>query len=301
MLLGSVTVYFNFKFGFIIGFEATVKGSVMRRIVEPVVVENPDISEERLGNRIYEELQKSRNAPSVSHEESKDYKYWQVTGIKGFAAFSKKFKCIDISHENNKLYISALIRDSDGGYSEPDENEIIKVSSSISAEELGSIVSKMLRGQPAPKIEENCSFVTLEDTEVSFKRPSDIFVDIGDGNTDAYQVYVGEANEKNCIIFLIDNMYSEFKEDVIRRKWEQIYGKMSKFIYSNTKDGMLRYKIEGVTKDKYIVSNIYQNGKGMLEVVFELDIVNTTEDVKGLINQDFQNIINSIKINNIED
>lgn len=145
MLLGSVAVYYNFKFGFIIGFEATVKGSVMRRIVEPVVVENPDISEERLGNRLYEELQKSRNAPPVSHEESKDYKYWQVTGIKGFAAFSKKFKCIDISDENNKLYISALSRDTDGGYSEPDEKEIIKVSSSISAEELFIRMDKVCR------------------------------------------------------------------------------------------------------------------------------------------------------------
>ena len=91
-------------------------------------------------------------------------------------------------------------------------------------------------------------------------------------------------------------MYSEFKEDVIRRKWEQIYGKMSEFIYSNMKDGILKYKIEGVTKDKYIVSNIYQNGQGMLEVVFEMDLVNTAEDVKCLIKKDFQNIINSIKI-----
>lgn len=294
-------IYYNSKLGYIIGAETTIKGSIMRKIMEPVVTEAPDISEEILGNRIHEGLQKSRNALPVSHEETKNFKFWQVSGIKGFASFSKKFKCIDISDENDLLYVSVLTREADGGYSYPEEDAVMKVSLSVTAKELGEMVAKLFEIQPMPKTEENCSFITLEDTEVIYKRPSDIFVDIGDGNTDAYQIYICEENQKNCIVFSMDSMYFEFKEGEAKRKWEQVYGTLSEFTFYRIYDSILRFKIEGKTEDKHIISYIYQNRNSMLEVVLETDILDTSENLKCQISQEFKNIINSIKVRNIKD
>lgn len=105
MKLGSMALYYNSEKGFIIAPETTIKGSIIHTIMNPVMVENADISPEILGERILEGLKKSRESEPVSRSEINNFKFWQVTGIKGFSVFSKKFKCIDISEENENFCI----------------------------------------------------------------------------------------------------------------------------------------------------------------------------------------------------
>ena len=48
-------------------------------------------------------LDKSRKALPIERSDIKDFKFWQITGIKGFAAFSKKFQCIDICETEKSI------------------------------------------------------------------------------------------------------------------------------------------------------------------------------------------------------
>lgn len=117
MKLGSVFVYYNPKWGYIIASDTTIKDSVMRVTINPVHTEKIDITEKQLGKAVIIGLEKSRKAMPVERKNIKDFKFWQISGIKGFAAFSKKFKCVEVTEKDKMLKLRRLERESDGSYS----------------------------------------------------------------------------------------------------------------------------------------------------------------------------------------
>lgn len=141
--MNSMTLYYNSDKGFILAPETTIKGSIIHTTMNPVMVENADISPEILGERILEGLRKSRESEPVNRSEIKNFKFWQVSGIKGYSAFSKKFKCIDISEENENFCITKLIRENDGSYSFPNREYTIKIQTHISKAELGKSIFEL--------------------------------------------------------------------------------------------------------------------------------------------------------------
>ena len=112
-------VYFYSGFGYIVCAETTMENTPMRVVINPVTVLESNTTVTMLGSAIFKSLEQSRNARPVSRKGIGKYHFWQVSGIKGFASFSKKFSCITISENRNVLYISKLVREMDGSYTEP--------------------------------------------------------------------------------------------------------------------------------------------------------------------------------------
>lgn len=294
MKLVSMILYYNSDFGYIFAPETTIKGSIIHTAMNLAIVEKANISAEFLGEKIFGSLKRSRESEPVNRSEIKNFKFWQVSGIKGFSAFSKKFECIDITEENDKLCISKLIRDDDGSYSYPGKDLSVELQKNISNEVLGKIIFELFTGDKKNINYECRSFTSLNEKQINYIRPSDDFEDMGDGHTDAYQIYTYYGNDKNYLAFLIDNGYSEFTENAIKQRWQQMYGSLIEFDFQFVSNRPEKIQVRGKTKSEMIVSYIYQDGDGMLEVLYEVDLINASE--KGRIVEEFEKVIASIKI-----
>lgn len=296
MQFGSVVLYYNNNKGFIIGSESPVKGSIIRTIVHPVSVKKGTISDNELGNAILEGLDKSRTALPTERSDIKDFKFWQITGIKGFAAFSKKFQCIDICETEKSIKLLKMIRDDDGGYSYPEDNSYIEIPLHATAEQIGITVKDMLSQKSAVQSNKLLTFNTIFGNLVKYVRPNDDFIDIGDGHTDAYQIYAYEKDDRNFIAFLIDSGYLDYTENAIKKRWRETYGELEKFEYRKVYERPLEIEIYGKNETTTIVSNLYQDGDGMIEILTELNDSLLSKEEQEKIEEEFKRIIDSVSI-----
>ena len=65
------------------------------------------------------------------------------------------------------------------------------------------------------------AIIRCGENSVTYRRPSDAYLDCGDGHTDAYQVFSLEDAPENQIAFLVDSGYSELNEKAIKMKWQK--------------------------------------------------------------------------------
>ena len=98
-----VHIYYNSQWGYIVASSTKLKDSVMNVTMEPVLTEKNDITPSQLGKTVLEGLEKSGKAEPVGREELKGFHFWQISGIKGFAAFSKRFKCVEAAENDNTV------------------------------------------------------------------------------------------------------------------------------------------------------------------------------------------------------
>lgn len=297
MKLGSVFVYYNPEWGYIIAADTTIKDSVMRVTINPVHTEKIDITKEQLGKSVFAGLEKSRKAMPVERKDIKDFKFWQITGIKGFATFSKKFKCVEVLEKEKMLKIRRLIRQSDGSYSWIKDDKGIEIFISESEEHIGQLVYNMfyLDENNETKERNTVFFQSVNENKVIYKRPSDNFIDIGDGHTDAYQIYKNENDQKSYIAFLIDNGYSEISNDGIQKRWEQIYGKIKEYHFEEKNGELLKILVSAKTRQSNVRAYFYQDGEDLLEVLTEIS--NNIPEIQRLeIEKEINDIIDSISI-----
>lgn len=300
MKYGRMKVYYNLKFGYIFCAETTVAGTVMKTVIDPVSVGKPDLTDSQLGENILETIEKSKNAQPVERAAIKNFKFWQISGIKGFAAFSKKFNGVSVFEEGTKLKINQMMRDTDGAYFVPQNLLPVQLDrdrADISCE-MGRKVRNMLTQSPVKESDHVMSFETVYGQKVTYLRPSDEFLDVGDGHTDAYQVFVQEGNPNNAIMFLIDNKYVQLDEAAIRVCWEQLYGDLQEFAYCITsgKSGGKIIRVSAKTKSREIMANIYCEKEGLLEAAAQIDRVSTSAECQDKIRTEFQSLVASVEL-----
>lgn len=138
------------------------------------------------------------------------------------------------------------------------------------------------------------SFVTLHDTLVEYQKPSDDFEDAGDGGTDAYQIFVYEENSRNYIAFLMDHQYTAIHKSVIQKRWKKMFGNLLEFQFRETQNGILKFKARGKTNVSQIESYLFQDGDTFMEVMTEIDILNTSVKEQKEIAAELNQTINSI-------
>lgn len=286
-------VYYYSDFGYIVCAETTVENTPMRTVINPVTMMEGDATAATLGNAILDSLEQSRNAQPISRKERDGYKFWQVSGIKGFASFSKKFLCISIEGKRNLLCLLKLVRESDGGYTEPINQLPIEVPADITAEQLGRIVFDLSHEKTEQYTDVIMTFETVHNRTVTYHRPSDVYLDCGDGHTDAYQIFALEDAPENRIAFLVDSGYSELNKTVIKKKWQKQYGDLLEFCFQSMNEPYLLYKIVGKTVFVKIISYLYRDGDGTMEVVALIDLQQPKGTQVG-VETEFETMIRSI-------
>lgn len=296
MNYGSMFVYFNESHGFIFASETTIKGSIIHVTMNPVIMADAEISYEEIGNFFYKALDKSRMASPVERSEIQNYKFWQSTKIKSFSAFSRVFNCLHVVEKKDIIQLEVLVREKDGSYGYPINNQKkIQLSNTTSKQEVGMRISQLLQEEQSQKEDNRISFKTINNNSVKYIRPDDEFNDIGDGHTDAYQIYTYDEEQQNYIAFLIDNKYTKINEEGIRTRWEQIYGNLVEYEYKQA-DGIIKITAKSKTKSCEIYANFFQDAQDLMEVMVQIDINSISKEKKEKILNEYNRLVDSIII-----
>lgn len=294
MRLGSVQLYYNEKKGFIIAAKTKIRETGMNTKINPVTVLDESISNEKVGKQIKEDLKKSRNALPIERIECENYKFWQITGIKGFSTFSKKFDCLNISEKDDMLEIIKLERGSSGAYFYPKDKNSIILKSDVSDKELGNHIMNILLAGDDEKDNSMGEFKTLNGNTVIYRKPTDFF-SVGDGHTDAYQMYLYEKDESTYFAFMIDSGYQKVDNIAIRNYWEEAYGILEEYEYEESDSDLIKIMITAKTKDAYTKSYFLKEGEDLLEIFIRIHAENELCQIS-VFEQEIRDIIESVKI-----
>ena len=288
-------VYYNADFGCIVCPQTTVGNTPMRVVIEPVAVLRKGFTETALGEAILAALERSRTAPPVPRVDMGAGRFWQVTGIRGFGAFSRKFQCVDLQERGPFLEAFKLIRESDGGYVWPENQPPLEIPADTPAAQMGAeILSLFSPGLEIPA-NETLSFETIHGGIISYRRPSDAFADCGDGHTDAYQVFALEDAPRSHIAFLIDSGYQELSKAAVLEKWQEQYGPLSAFRFQRRRKPPLLASMQGKTAKAEIASQIYRDGEGTMEVLCLIEQALPPEAQEAM-RTEYQAVIRSIAV-----
>lgn len=279
----QVAIYFNNEKGYIF-FPFGLLKDGPRIIINPAIKENKDISTLEIGNKIMQCMEVSKNALPLEKSEFNKNLVLEISGLKSQTKFNNLYKYLLCEEKDNKLLL----------VDKKDNKEYVFENEDIAG--LGNQVFKILTQNMSYDDSDSLALMTVNENNVIYTRPSDDFDDAGDGHTDAYQIYTYDSNVKNYIAFLIDNGYSDYTENAIRQRWQQMYGTLLEFEFESISNVPLKIQVRGKTKSEMIVSRIYQDGEGMLEVLYEIDLMDTSEKEKVVIKKEFEKVISSIKI-----
>lgn len=277
----QAAIYYNDEKGYLF-FPFGVLKNGPRIIINPAIKENKDISTLEIGDKIVQCLEVSKNALPLEKSEFNKNLALEISGTKSQIKFNNLYKYLLCEEKDNKLFL----------INKEEKKEFVFEKEDIIG--LGNQVSKILSRGMNFNDSDSLVLKTVNEKTVIYTRPSDDFEDAGDRHTDAYQIYTYDSNDKNYIAFLIDNGYTGFTESAIKQRWNQMYGKLIEFEFIS--DMPKKIQVRGKTKSEMIVSHIFQDGDGMLEVLYEIDLRKSSEKEKEGLEKEFEKVISSIKI-----
>ena len=211
--MSGITIFYNEEFGYIIGSHTKQAKTDIPTTLDQVEILEPDTSIENLSKYMYKAIEKSFNNPIYNNEILP--KYWTVSGIKSFSSFSKNFSSVKIIVDDGvcKCY-KLMLATKSGGY-KVDKNYYFECPKEFLYNETNKIKNWLLMVNE--NIAKNGGFETADDSKVSYKLLPDEYIDIEDGHTDAYQIYIHEEYENNYIGFMIDTAYESFSSEDIKK------------------------------------------------------------------------------------
>ncbi|WP_455521502.1 hypothetical protein [Parvimonas micra] len=243
------------------------------------------------GKEILSKLEYSEN--SKCKNSKKDF--WTITGIKSYSTFSKKYKLIEVLKYDDRIKV--VVWYNNGKFYESSKNpeETVELLLPINPEVLGETVRNLALN--SKDIDFKCGgFETADDSKVSYKLLPDEYIDIEDGHTDAYQIYIHEEYKNNYIGFMIDTAYESFSDEDIKKTWTRWYGDLKSFKYKEIDNKEYYVEISGKNKKIEKHSYLFKDGEEVLELTFEIDLVNTPQDIQEKIKKDFTKFVKSVKV-----
>ena len=290
--MSGITIFYNEEFGYIIGSHTKQAKTDIHTTLDQVEILEPDTSIENLSKYMYKAIEKSFNNPIYNNEILP--KYWTVSGIKSFSSFSKNFSSVKIIVDDGvcKCY-KLMLATKSGGY-KVDKNYYFECPKEFLYNETNKIKNWLLMVNE--NISKNGGFETADDSKVSYKLLPDEYIDIEDGHTDAYQIYTHEEYENNYIGFMIDTAYESFSSEDIKKIWTRWYGALKTFKYKEINNKEYYIEISGKTNKVEKHSYLFKDGEEVLELTFEIDLVNTPQDIQEKIKKDFKKFVKSVKV-----
>ena len=256
-----------------------------------------EMSNTEFGNEILSKLEYSENPKGKNSKKH----FWTITGIKSYSTFGKKYKLIHISKYEDR--VKFVVWYFNGKFYESSKNpeETVELLLPINPEVLGETVRNLALNAKDIDFENNFKnggFETADDSKVSYKLLPDEYIDIEDGHTDAYQIYIHEDYENNYIGFMIDTAYESFSSEDIKKTWTRWHGDLKSFKYKEIDNKEYYVEISGKNKKIEKHSYLFRDGEEVLELTFEIDLVNTPLELQEKIKKDFKKFVKSVKVVN---
>ena len=255
------------------------------------------MSNTEFGKEILSKLEYSENSKCKNSKKH----FWTITGIKSYSTFGKKYKLIHIFEYDDKIEIEVWYFNGKFYESSKNPEETVELTLPINPEVLGETVRNLALNSKDIDFENNFKnggFETADDSKVSYKLLPDEYIDIEDGHTDAYQIYIHEEYENNYIGFMIDTAYESFSSEDIKKTWTRWHGDLKSFKYKEIDNKEYYVEITGKNKKIEKYSYLFKDGEEVLELTFEIDLVNTPLELQEKIKKDFKKFVKSVKVVN---
>lgn len=286
----GVTIYFNKDLGYIFGAHSKQEGTNAPVIVPPVLRVEKGCTNQRIIESITAALELSMKTPFYTGDL---YEFWSEFGSKTFKAFSQKFTSVKIFLCGDVCRVQGLkLATKTGGYV-ADKEAVFE----CPVTELHAHLSEMKR---MLSVEEEmpsmAQFLTLSGSEVTYTPLSEGYNDLGDGHTDAYQLFADTRNKNNVLSFIIDSGYASFSKADIQSAFTKYYGELLEFYFEEVTDCLYLYKISAKTNDRIIVSYLFEDQDSLLEVLYQIEL-NASQEEFSRVQRDFEQLVSSIRIN----
>ena len=286
----GVTIYFNKDLGYIFGAHSKQEGTNAPVIVPPVLRVEKGCTDQRIIESITAALELSMKIPFYTGDL---YEFWSEFGSKTFKAFSQKFTSVKIFLCGDVCRVQGLkLATKTGGYV-ADKEAVFE----CPVTELHAHLSEMKR---MLSVEEEmpsmAQFLTLSGSEVTYTPLSEGYNDLGDGHTDAYQLFADTRNKNNVLSFIIDSGYASFSKADIQSAFTKYYGELLEFYFEEVTDCLYLYKISAKTNDRIIVSYLFEDQDSLLEVLYQIEL-NASQEEFSRVQRDFEQLVSSIRIN----
>ena len=286
----GVTIYFNKDLGYIFGAHSKQEGTNAPVIVPPVLRVEKGCTNQRIIESITAALELSMKTPFYTGDL---YEFWSEFGSKTFKAFSQKFTSVKIFLCGDVCRVQGLkLATKTGGYV-ADKEAVFE----CPVTELHAHLSEMKR---MLSVEEEmpsmAQFLTLSGSEVTYTPLSEGYNDLGDGHTDAYQLFADTRNKNNVLSFIIDSGYASFSKADIKSAFTKYYGELLEFYFEEVTDCLYLYKISAKTNDRIIVSYLFEDQDSLLEVLYQIEL-NASQEEFSRVQRDFEQLVSSIRIN----
>ncbi len=263
-------------------------------IIEPAIKKELNATVEEISEAISECLKVSKTAEEINNKEVDREVLKRATGLKSDTQIYKQYECLECE-ENGKELVFTDYRDF---------NKSIPIND---VKKAGNIVNEWIRTVINGEFRETGEDVTLEfetnfENKVTYLRPSDEFDDLGDGGTDAYQIYSYGENQDTTFAFLIEAemSFKELTEQEIKSTWERWYGKLDEFSLIKPKNSKGKLRSTGKNKNTLVVSEFYEDGEVTMEVTYKIDRNNLEKETEYYLIKEFEKVMNSIRIEPIE-
>lgn len=146
------------------------------------------------------------------------------------------------------------------------------------------------------------TFEMVRGSLVTFRLPSEAFRGGSDGHSDAYQMFYHEEYPGCRMALLIGNRYSrDFPQcgsAAVRSTWQARYGQLLYFNFSRKPSCI---DVKGRTSEKIVSACIFPDGGDTMEVMLEIDLRDTPEEVQKEIYAEFEALVDSIRIEDAAD
>lgn len=286
----GVTIYFNKDLGYIFGVHSKQEGTNAPIIMPPVLHVEKDCTDQRILESITAALELSMKTPFYT---GALYEFWTELGCQTFKAFSQKFTSVKIFLRGDVCRVQGLkLATKTGGYV-ADKEAVFE----CPVTELHVHLSEMKRMLSVEEVLPSAAqFLTLFGAKVTYTPLSDGYNDLGDGHTDAYQLFADTRNENNVLSFMIDSGYASFSKADIQSAFTKYYGELLEFRFEEFADRLYLYKISAKTSNRMIVSYLFEEQDALLEVLYQIEL-NTSHEEFSRVQRDFEQLVSSIRIN----
>ena len=292
-------VYFNSKVGYIITICTTEKETSSNRTMESTFTISLDATAKQLGESIKEALEESKNALPVEKTDSVESGFWHVSGIKNWFVFVKRFQCVCVKEMESSLEVAKLVRGETSFHRYPTPEKVEERPVDISPEELGVIVKKLFLYEESNGSVEGdmVSFITCNNSEFTYRYPSDLLEDLGDFGIGAYQYFLSGEDESNntYLAFLGTGRYTGMTKEDIKTYWERAYGKLEEFDYKESVGEAMESIVTGRTEISKLIAYLYQDGEKVTEMIAEINLALDVEKQKQ-IEEEFMRLLDSVSI-----
>jgi hypothetical protein len=291
-----IEIYYNANLGFLIVPNA-LKGAVGISVsIEPVIVLDSRVSCEEIGIKLIAAFDISEKAGYIDNPKPWRETVGKAGGIKSFSKFSKIYRCVFAGRTETGYTFSEWMRDPEsGGYIPSNEFIEYKLPLNADSDELGKTLLQCLNAKRELPVSDRREFATLDERVIEYKAPPDEYENIGDGNTDAYQIFEHE-NGNACFGFFFATKYDSMDGQGVKSLWTSYYGKLTDFEFDKENHALFQYTAGAKTSKSLIRSYFFLDDDCWSEFLLKIDTNGLAPERIDKIVEDYMRIVESCAV-----